>query len=78
MLSYYIYIIHTKDGINYIYPLKNNYKVNTCAHTDKVEKQNTKWSLKSTVCLDHDPLSPPQSDSGIFWFIALFYLIALS
>ena len=51
--------------------------MNTCVHTDEPEKQNTKWSLKSTVCLDHDPLCPPESDSGIFWFIVLFCLIAL-
>ena len=60
ILSFCEIIIHTKDGINYTQPLKKNHKMNTCAHTDKPKKENTKWSLRSAVCLDHNSFSHPR------------------
>lgn len=60
ILSFCEMIMHTKDGMNYTHPLKKNHKMNTCAHTDKPKKENTKWSLRSAVCLDHNSLSHPR------------------
>ena len=46
-----------KDGVKYTSSLKYDGNMNTCAHTDKLKKQNANNNLRTNMHRDHVPFS---------------------